>query len=79
MATQVRRIIATDNFGNPVVLLVFGGTADTGTTGDPGATTPAFALRITTEVGNMPVTYVARGEYVTHMGKRLTSDDPDAP
>jgi hypothetical protein len=81
MATQVRRIIATDNFGNPVVLLVFGGTDDTGPTGDAGATTPApfTPLKITTEVGNMPVTYVRKGEYITHMGKRLTSDDPDAP
>ena len=74
MATQVRRIIAEDNNGNRVVLLFFGGTDDTGTTGEPGATTPApfTPLKITTEVGNLPVTYVGKGEYITHMGKRLT-------
>jgi hypothetical protein len=81
MATQVRRIIAEDNNGNPVVLLVFGGTDDTGPAGGAGATTPApfTPLRITTEIGNMPVTYIGKGEYITPMGERLTSDDPEAP
>ena len=67
MASQTRRILAEDQFGNPVVLLVF---ADADAAGHP---------RITTEVGNMPVTYIGKGEYVTRMGKRLTSSDPDAP
>jgi hypothetical protein len=67
MASQTRRIIAEDNFGNPVVLVVFG---DVDAAGHP---------RITTQVGNLPVTYVRKGEYLTYMGKRLTCDDPDAP
>jgi hypothetical protein len=67
MATQARRILAEDPFGNPVVLLVFP---------DPDA---AGHPRIVTQVDHRHVTYVRKGEYISPAGRRLTSDDPDAP